>query len=31
VGSPWTGPPDADSRWPATMLVDWLRVYRKAS
>jgi beta-glucanase (GH16 family) len=30
-GNPWTGPPDADSRWPATMLVDWLRVYRKAS
>lgn len=30
VGNPWTGPPDANSRWPATMLIDWVRVSREA-
>jgi beta-glucanase (GH16 family) len=30
VGNPWTGPPDARSKWPATMLVDWVRVSREA-
>jgi beta-glucanase (GH16 family) len=29
VGNPWTGPPDATSRWPATMLLDWVRVSRE--
>ena len=27
VGNDWTGPPDASTPWPATMLVDWVRVY----
>jgi beta-glucanase (GH16 family) len=26
VGPRWLGPPDATTRWPATMLVDWVRV-----
>jgi hypothetical protein len=26
VGGPWAGPPDASTPWPATMLVDWIRV-----
>jgi beta-glucanase (GH16 family) len=26
VGGNWLGPPDASTRWPATMLVDWVRV-----
>jgi beta-glucanase (GH16 family) len=26
VGGEWLGPPDATTRWPATMLVDWVRV-----
>jgi beta-glucanase (GH16 family) len=30
VGNPWTGPPDASSKWPASMLLDWIRVYRRA-
>jgi beta-glucanase (GH16 family) len=30
VGNPWTGRPNAGTRWPATMLVDWIRVFRKA-
>jgi beta-glucanase (GH16 family) len=27
VGGYWVGPPDATTRFPATMLVDWVRVY----
>jgi beta-glucanase (GH16 family) len=27
VGNPWTGPPDASTKFPAVMLVDWIRVY----
>jgi beta-glucanase (GH16 family) len=30
VGGAWPGPPDASTRFPQTMLVDWVRVYRKA-
>jgi beta-glucanase (GH16 family) len=26
VGPRWLGPPDASTPWPATMLVDWVRV-----
>jgi beta-glucanase (GH16 family) len=26
VGGTWLGPPDATTPWPATMLVDWVRV-----
>jgi beta-glucanase (GH16 family) len=26
VGGNWLGPPDASTPWPATMLVDWVRV-----
>jgi beta-glucanase (GH16 family) len=28
VGPRWLGHPDATTRWPATMLVDWVRVLR---
>jgi beta-glucanase (GH16 family) len=28
VGPRWLGPPDATTPWPATMLVDWVRVRR---
>jgi beta-glucanase (GH16 family) len=28
VGGPWAGAPDAGTRWPARMLVDWIRVWR---
>lgn len=28
VGGDWPGPPGADTRFPATMLVDWVRVIR---
>jgi beta-glucanase (GH16 family) len=28
VGGTWPGPPDASTRLPATLLVDWVRVYR---
>ena len=28
VGNAWTGEPDMSTKWPATMLVDWVRVYR---
>lgn len=27
VGNAWTGPPSITTRWPATMVVDWVRVY----
>jgi beta-glucanase (GH16 family) len=27
VGPQWMGPPDATTPWPATMLVDWIRVW----
>jgi beta-glucanase (GH16 family) len=27
VGGNFPGPPDATTRFPATMLVDWVRVY----
>jgi beta-glucanase (GH16 family) len=27
IGGEWAGPPDATTSWPATMLVDWLRVW----
>lgn len=30
VGNDWTGDPDATSKLPATMLVDWIRVYSLA-
>jgi beta-glucanase (GH16 family) len=28
IGNVWGGPPDASTPWPATMLVDWVRVWR---
>ena len=28
VGGTWAGPPNAATRFPRTMLVDWVRVYR---
>src|SRR4051812_16609205 len=28
VGNHWTGKPDATTRFPATMLVDWVRAFR---
>jgi beta-glucanase (GH16 family) len=28
VGGGWAGPPDASTRFPATLLVDWVRVYQ---
>jgi beta-glucanase (GH16 family) len=28
VGGTWPGPPDASTSFPATLLVDWVRVYR---
>jgi beta-glucanase (GH16 family) len=28
VGGTWPGPPDASTRFPARLLVDWVRVYR---
>jgi beta-glucanase (GH16 family) len=30
VGSPWTGPPDSSTPWPAAMRVDWVRAWRLA-
>jgi beta-glucanase (GH16 family) len=27
IGGEWAGPPDATTSWPATMLVDWVRVW----
>lgn len=30
VGGNWPGPPDASSQFPATMLVDYVRVYKRA-
>ncbi|MGD9695300.1 MAG: glycoside hydrolase family 16 protein [Thermoleophilia bacterium] len=30
VGGRWPGPPDASTPFPATMLVDWVRVYPEA-
>jgi beta-glucanase (GH16 family) len=29
VGGNWPGPPDATTHFPAKMLVDWVRVYRR--
>lgn len=29
VGGSWPGPPDHTTRFPATMLVDWVRVWKK--
>lgn len=31
VGGNWAGAPDASSFFPATMLVDWVRVYATPS
>jgi beta-glucanase (GH16 family) len=28
VGGSWAGPPNASTRFPATLLVDWVRVYQ---
>jgi beta-glucanase (GH16 family) len=28
IGGRWAGPPNAMTSWPATMLVDWVRVWR---
>ena len=28
VGGDWPGPPDASTPFPATLLVDWVRVYQ---
>lgn len=30
VGGTFVGPPNADTRFPQTMLVDWVRVYQRA-
>ncbi len=30
VGGVWPGPPDATTKFPATLLVDYVRVYTKA-
>jgi beta-glucanase (GH16 family) len=30
VGGTWVGPPNASTTFPQTMLVDWVRVYRRA-
>lgn len=27
IGGEWAGPPDATTSWPATLLVDWVRVW----
>ena len=29
VGGYWPGPPDATTHFPAKMLVDWVRVYKR--
>lgn len=29
VGGPWGGPPDAQTRFPATMEADWIRVWQQ--
>ena len=29
VGGQWPGPPDADTKFPQAMVVDYVRVYRK--
>jgi beta-glucanase (GH16 family) len=31
VGGEWPGPPNATTRFPADMTVDWIRVYRASS
>ena len=31
VGGIWPGPPDSNTRFPAHMLVDWVRVYREVA
>ncbi|MDP3738795.1 MAG: glycoside hydrolase family 16 protein [Hyphomonadaceae bacterium] len=31
IGGDWPGPPDANTVFPSTMLVDWVRVYQKST
>ena len=31
IGGNWPGLPDAANRWPARLLIDWIRVYRQAA
>ena len=30
IGGTFVGPPNADTRFPQSMLVDWVRVYEEA-
>lgn len=30
IGGPWPGEPDATTKWPLAMEVDWVRVYQRA-